>query len=529
MSTIMDFYNTGLQARNNQIQNQYLPDKLKLANQYQGLVNSYYGPEHQAAIDYQKIINQYQPEKSRLGNEYQGLVNQYYAPDMQSQIDARNIETKFTPLKYAVQADNSVRNNSRFGGSYQYLKAVSDMPADQKTVWMANPENYQQYQAEIQNLHNSMSNKQESGNNGTTAVTPALLKSVGLGPISGDIIGNAPSKGVQMAANQPPSGGLASPQNMNQGPVPPQGAPPVVINMPQNGGGMPPQMSAQPQGGMGAPFQMPGMTMMGSPPPMGGNAPMGAPAPQGAPPMGQQQGVPPRPMPAPLIPANTPPLTPQAANVAQKNGVDPQEANNLASAVKNPALSPQDKQLLSFQMIANKKSIPAALNNQANSAIVYEKLLGENKDRIEPAFLNAAKYAGALGRGKLFAQQFQAQHPQEYQDYTWVVNDLVPALGQNIRRIEGLASTDGQRGALNKMFTSVLQWNSDPQMAINNINKTIGLFEGQARAVLEAAQPAYPGVLEKIHGIDFGRKTYLNSGAISKLSDAEIMQRLGGK
>lgn len=73
-----------------QIQNQYLPEHLRLGNQYQGLVNQYYGPEHQAAIDYQNIINQYQPEKSRLGNQYQGLVNKWYGPEHESAIREKN-------------------------------------------------------------------------------------------------------------------------------------------------------------------------------------------------------------------------------------------------------------------------------------------------------------------------------------------------------------------------------------------------------------------------------------------------------
>ena len=521
----------------------YAYSDAELRNQYQKLINQYYGPEHQAAIDYQNIINTYQPEKSRLGNEYQGLVNADYHADKQSEIDARKAETQFIPLKYAIQAENAIRNNSRFGGSYQYLKSVADLPADQKAIWMANPDNYAQYQAEIQNLHASMANNQAQGGS-SSLITPALLKRVGLESLSQDIVGAAPSTGVVVSGNK---GGLAAPLNANQGGLPAQqnGAPPVVVNMPNQMTPITPQASQfMQQGGMAAP--LPGMTPMGAPPmmpPQGGMTPMGAPplmppqpqqvAPQAQP---QQPAAQVPPAAGNALPANTPPLSKGAADVAAKDNVSPQEANQVANDAKNPALTNEQRQQLGFQMVANKKTVGQVVTNRALGAVTFEKIIGDNQDRFAPAFENSAKYAGLLGAGKLTLDQFRKEHPQEYADYIWVTNDLIPNFGQNIRVMEGLASTDKQREALAEMYKSALSWKSDPKMAVKNINRTIDLFKSQAKAAMSTAQPVYPGVLEKLYGLKESNADYVGPGrltaqqqtALKGMSDADLMARLKG-
>lgn len=545
----VDLVNAANQGVGTAANARYAYSNAQQANEYQKLINQYYGPEHQAAIDYQTITNQYLPDKLRLGNDYQGLVNKWYAPNIQSEINAKNAETQFTPLKYAIQAENAMRNNSRFGGSYQYLKSVADLPAEQRSIWMANPDNYTQYQAEIQNLHNSMSNQGAGGGGSSSLITPALLKRVGLESLSQDIVGAPAAKGVIVSPQQ--TGGLAAPLAGMSGAPAQGGSPQVVVNVPQPQQMPQGQPVSQPQGGMAAPLQ--GMTPMGAPPmappQMGGMTPMGAPqapmgVPQGQPPMGGQpqrpmapnQGVPPAPNGG--LPANTPPLTPTAAAVGAKDGVAPQEANQVANDAKNDGLTPQMRQQLGFQMVANKKMVGQYITNRALGAVTLEKLLVDNQDRFAPAFENASKYAGLLGAGQLTIDQFKKEHPQEYQDYMWVTQDLVPNLSNNVKVMEGLSSTNQQRHALNDMYLSVLQWKSDPKMAINNINKTIGLFKAQAQASLAAAQPQYPGVLEQLYGLKMSGKDYVGPGRMSeqqqsdikKLSDADIMRMLqGGK
>lgn len=518
----------------NQTENQYLPEKLRLANQHQGLINQYYGPEHQAAIDYQEIINKYQPEKSRLGNEYQGLVNADYHADKQSEINAKNAETQFVPLKYAIQAENAMRNNSRFGGSYQYLKSIADLPADQRTLYLADPANNQQYMDMIQNLHSSVSGNGGSGQGGSSLITPALLKRVGLETLSQDILGAPAPTGVVVGSEV--RGGLAAPlQGMSpNGPATQTGTPPVVFNM---NNGQPQVQPQQMQGGMAAPLQ--GMEAPQMPPQIGssgtGPAPlsMGAPPMQSAPMPMQRAPIQAGPQPAQAASPLAQPLSAEAAKIADKHNIAPEEVGAVANDAKNPELTEKQKNLLATQMLANKKLVDAVTTKKALSGVTYEKVLGQNQDRIAPAFENAAKYAGILGRGQLTMDRFKAEHPKEYQDYMWVTQDLVPNLSNNVKAMEGLASTDNQRHALNDMYNIPLSWQSDPKMAINNINKTINLFKGQAKAALETAQPRFPGVLEKLYGLNMndksdylgpGRTTEKQAADISKMSNDELLK-----
>lgn len=496
-----------------QIINQYQPDKSRLENQYQGLVNTYYGPEHQANIDYQNIVNKYAPDKMRLGNEQAAA------------------DLKYTPLKYAIEAQNSMRNNSRFGGAYQYLKSIADLPAAQKSIYLADPTNYQQYMDMIGQLHTGM---QQGGN--SQVITPALLKRVGLDTISDDIVSNAPTQQRQIPQS---SGGLAAGMPaVNSSPAAPAPQPPVNINIPQAPQASGPSAPMQMNGGLGAPM-FGGMTPVGAPPMM----PQAAVGGMAAPMMPASQQAAPAPMPARPAPNaplmdNTPPLEAKSAQISNQYGISPESANTVANDAKNGELTPKQRQLLGFQMRANEQLAGQKVTNQGLAAIAYEKLLVQNQDRFAPAFENAAKYAGILGQGKLSLDKFRTDHPKEYSDYTWVVNDLIPALGQNVRRIEGLASTDGQREALNEMYHSVLDWKSDPKMALDNINKTMKLFNAQAKAVLEAAQPVYPGTLEKLYGVESSQQDYVGadrSGSakgkgVQALSNDELMRQLqGGK
>jgi hypothetical protein len=76
----------------------------------QRLENQYYGPSMESDINNknamtkgQNIQNEYMPEKMKLANQYQGLQNQFYAPNMQSEINNRNALTNkyntMTPLE----------------------------------------------------------------------------------------------------------------------------------------------------------------------------------------------------------------------------------------------------------------------------------------------------------------------------------------------------------------------------------------------------------------------------------------------
>lgn len=94
-----------------------LRDQMLKAKMHQ-LENQYYGPNIESQINNrnaltqgQNITNQYLPDKLRLANELSNLKNQYYEPLTQSEInntnsliEARNITNKYLPEKLRQEA-----------------------------------------------------------------------------------------------------------------------------------------------------------------------------------------------------------------------------------------------------------------------------------------------------------------------------------------------------------------------------------------------------------------------------------------
>lgn len=482
MPTIMDFYNSGQQARSQQIQNRYLDpmlqqqlytqqtnnkyldEKNRLANQYSGLVNSYYGPEHQAAIDYQNIINKYEPRK------------------LEADINSTETNTRFTPLKYGIEAENAVRQNSRYGGAYQYLKSISDMPAAQKAVYLADPENYQNYMQVVQTL------KEGTGAmGGPQVLTPQFLKQFNLG--NGVM---PPQQGGGLAGT--PNAPMPSPVmgNMGQG-----GAP---IPMPQGGGlGAP---VAPPQG---MPPGMPQGQPAALPPNMAPRGPDSPLPPDNMLPPAMQQGTPGGGLGAPMTPSPvaTPaaPITPDQATLAANTGINPQQAQMIGENATNEALTPKQRTQLGFQAIANQKIAGAPMTNRAMGAVALEKWIQDNQETFAPRIENAAKYAGALGQGQAAVDRLKKETPDSYVDYDWVVHDFIPNLGNNVKVMEKLASSDQQRKALNDMTQSAFKWDLDPKAAIKYLNMNFDMFGRESQAILNAAQPQFPGVLEKLNNV----------------------------
>lgn len=75
------------------------------------LKRKYYAPDMESQINNrnaltegQKIANQYMPDKLRLANTFAGLQNQYYAPNIQSEINSRNALTDKTNTMTPLQA-----------------------------------------------------------------------------------------------------------------------------------------------------------------------------------------------------------------------------------------------------------------------------------------------------------------------------------------------------------------------------------------------------------------------------------------
>lgn len=481
-------------------------ERMRLANQYQGIINQYQ-PEKSRLTNqslglsnvYQDIINQYQPDKSRLANEQAAA------------------DLKFTPVKYAIEVENAMRNNSRFGGAYQYLKSVADLPAEQRSAFLADPDNYNQYMEMIGQLHESVKT------NRTSVLTPSLLKQAGLNSIAEDVMSNAPPSAAN-APSLPVSGGLSAPLNNNATMNAPVGAQPSVnVNVPQQiPSAMPPQMQT---GGMAAPLPRmtpigaspvmppPQMTPMAQPPIQPPMQPQAAPMPQGGGnmPMGNQPPVAPQ---------------PQVPDVKQVPGLV-----DRVMSTPTDQLTPSDKTYLSFMAVTNKKMAGAPATNRAVGAVTLEKFIQDNKDIFADRLKNASLYAGWLGKGKEYADKLSGKQPQTLQDYNWVVNDFIPQLANNVRIMEKLSITPHQQEQINNMTQAAFKWYQSPESAIKYINMNFDMFSREAQAALDAAQPYQKGVLEKLYGIGKGgtNPDYVQ-GDISKASTADLLRMYqGGK
>src|ERR1700741_315092 len=82
------------------------------------LQNQYYGPNiesemanRNALTQGQNITNQYMPEKMKLANAYQNMVNQWYGPNQQANINSLNASTNKTNTMTPLEAQQmSIQN-----------------------------------------------------------------------------------------------------------------------------------------------------------------------------------------------------------------------------------------------------------------------------------------------------------------------------------------------------------------------------------------------------------------------------------
>lgn len=406
-------------------ENQFAPEKMGLENQYLS-----------ANVTGKNIENKYLPEKLQGENKYRGLVNEWYAPNMKSEINARDTQTKFTPLKYAIEAENATRGNSRYDDAQKFMRSLGEMPAAQRTIWFSDPNNYDYYLKMQEVFKSGIGDKKQNGGN---ILTPQFLQKFGL---EGGAQQQVPQQGMAAPIQSPPSGGMQPSAPAQQG-----------IGQPM---GMPQEMAPPQQGQVNIP----------------GVGPVNAPPPQGQ-------------------------VTPQVEQVI------PPESQVAPNA--NPVeLTPQQKTQLGFQSVANQKVAGSTMTNRGVMAVGLANFIQQNKDVFAPRIENASKYAGVIGKGQKEIDRLKKETPEAYRDYLWVTKDFIPNLSNNIRMMEKLANTNEQTTLLNDMNSSYLRWDIDPKTSIKYLNMGMDMFERQSKAILDAAQPLYKGVLEQLNGIKTG-------------------------
>jgi len=88
MQSQIDYRNALTQGQG--IENQFMPDKLKLANAFAQLQNQYYGPKTQSDINYNNALTNKMMTMTPLEAQQLQLANQYYPQKTQANINSQN-------------------------------------------------------------------------------------------------------------------------------------------------------------------------------------------------------------------------------------------------------------------------------------------------------------------------------------------------------------------------------------------------------------------------------------------------------
>lgn len=134
---------------------------------------------------------------------------------------AAELENKYLPLETAIKAQNALSYGGRLGNTGMYLRAISEMPAAERQVYLANPDNRKNYLNMLEQFRTGVNSPGVAN-----VLTPEYIKSFGIGS-------NIPPQNVlNQLQGQPQPQEMPNPiDNQTQISVPSQGMSPQ--SMPQ--------------------------------------------------------------------------------------------------------------------------------------------------------------------------------------------------------------------------------------------------------------------------------------------------------
>jgi hypothetical protein len=162
-------------------------------------------------------------------------------------------------------------------------------------------------------------------------------------------------------------------------------------------------------------------------------------------------------------------------------------------------------------MTANQQSAGPAANKRAANAMIMEDWLQKNRVKYNRRINNALQYAGVLGRGKRYAEQWANQHPDALSDYDWYKGIFRTSLVNNINLMEGMASTDQQRKELQGAIGRIDKLSTNPVRARKEINKTIDTLQDISDSVFNIAEPHYKGVYRRANHLVRYKGNYIST------------------
>lgn len=201
------------------------------------------------------------------------------------------------------------------------------------------------------------------------------------------------------------------------------------------------------------------------------------------------------------------------APAGDQGGSDP---NSFAGTPQSYA-----KQMLSNQMSANSLNVDKPIRDRAQAAISMERWLKENQPAFTSAMNTISKFSGYPGKIREQISKWESTNSPEYQDLMFTRNVMVPFLISQEKKILGLNSTDKQREELEKTLQGIADMHVRPEAAKNLIHRSLNAIRSISKADLEAAQPVYPGVYQKIYGLDLD-KDYFSANNGKNASDEDL-------
>jgi hypothetical protein len=195
--------------------------------------------------------------------------------------------------------------------------------------------------------------------------------------------------------------------------------------------------------------------------------------------------------------AQSVPNLPPVAPVAPMAPASPPIPSGMGAPNQQQSVNQQQ---FANQILANKGAVSPYITKKLDNSIEIEKFLAS--PATQTLAESAAKYAGILGKGQAFIDQWKTTNPKDYENYLQFGNSFTSNISNQIKNIENLSIQPSQRqeiiGNFRKSFD---EWSSNPARALDQYNRAMAQLKDVAGATSIAAQPLYPGVREKMLGL----------------------------
>jgi len=199
----------------------------------------------------------------------------------------------------------------------------------------------------------------------------------------------------------------------------------------------------------------------------------------------------------------SPQMTQQQAPISQNQIPLPQ--NNAVNASPIASLTPQQQSILqqqaANQVKANMGGVSPYMTKKLDNTIAIEKFT--QSPSIQMLAQSAKDYAGIKGKGQQFIDKWMGNNSVHFENNLEFKNSFTSDLVNLQRNLEALSIQPSQRKELITNIRGAFdEWSSNPDRAIDQFNRAIAQLKDIAGGTSLAAQPFYPGVREKLAGLE---------------------------